>query len=81
MIAQCEAETIQVGSSVRLQDVDGEDELSLVLPEHADPFKGLVSAATPLGKALLGRTVGDRVNVRAPGGVRVVTVMAVGTAS
>ncbi|HEY7202321.1 MAG TPA: GreA/GreB family elongation factor [Candidatus Dormibacteraeota bacterium] len=80
MIAQ--TETVQVGSWVRLHDNDGEDDdISLVLPEHADPFKGLVSAAAPLGKALLGRSVGDRVSVRAPGGVRVVTIMAVASAS
>ncbi len=81
MIVQCDTETIQVGSRVRLHDQDGDDDISVVRPEYADPFKGLVSAAAPLGQALLGRSAGDQVSVRAPGGVRMVTIVAVEPAS
>jgi transcription elongation factor GreA len=77
MIVQCDTETIQVGSRVRLHDLEGEADYSLVGPEDADPFTGLVSAESPLGQALLGRSAGDSVSVRAPGGVRVVTVVAI----
>lgn len=78
MIAQCDVETVRVGSRVRLEDQDGETDFSVVRHEDADPFAGLVSAESPLGRALLGHSTGDRVNVRAPGGVRVVTVVAIG---
>ena len=81
MTVQCDIETVQVGTRVRLQDLDGEADYALVRPEDADPFAGLVSADCPLGRALLGRAPGDRVSVRAPGGVRVVTVVAVSPAS
>lgn len=81
MIVQCDIETIHVGSRVLVHDQDGEADLSLVGPEDADPFAGLVSSASPLGQALLGRSAGDRVSVRAPGGVREVTVVAIVPAS
>jgi len=74
---QCDVETGRVGSRVWVQDQDGETDFSLVRPEDSDPFTGLVSAECPVGRALLGRSTGDRVNVRTPGGVRVVTIMAV----
>jgi transcription elongation factor GreA len=78
MIVQGEVETVGVGSRVRVRDLDEEFDLSLVRPDEADPFAGLVSAASPLGRALHGRTAGDRVTVRAPGGVREVLVLSVG---
>jgi transcription elongation GreA/GreB family factor len=74
---QCDVETVRVGSRVRLQDQDGETDFSVVRPEDADPFAGLVSMESPLGRALLGRATADRVTVRAPGGMRVVTVVAI----
>jgi transcription elongation factor GreA len=77
MIVQCDVETVSMGSRVRVHDLDGEDEFSVVRPEEADPFTGLVSADCPLGRALLGRAPGDRVNVRTPGGVRVVTIVSI----
>ncbi len=77
MIAQSDVETIRVGSRVRLLDQDGETDFSVVRPEDADPFAGLLSAESPLGRALLGRSTAERVNVRAPGGLRVVTVVSI----
>lgn len=68
---------VRVGSRVRLQDLDGETDFSLVPAEEANPFIGLLSAESPLGRALQGRSVGDRVAVRAPGGVHEVTVLSV----
>jgi transcription elongation factor GreA len=66
---------VRVGSRVRVKDVDGEDEFILVPPEEADIVVDQVSAESPLGRALLGRRVGDRVRFRAPGGVVGVTVV------
>ncbi len=66
-----------MGSRVRLLEQDGETDFSVVRPEDADPFAGLVSAESPLGRALLGRSTAERVSVRTPGGLRVVTVVAI----
>lgn len=77
MVVQDDVQAVRVGSRVRLQDLDGEADYSLVPAEEADPFMGLVSAESPLGRALQGRSVGDRVAVYAPGGVHEVTVLSI----
>jgi transcription elongation factor GreA len=42
----------------------------LVMPEDADPERGLVSVASPIGRALVGREEGDEVTVPTPSGER-----------
>jgi transcription elongation factor GreA len=61
----------QMGAKVGLLDLDFDEELTvkLVGSFEADPANDLISVASPLGEALVGRTVGDEVEVKAPGGV------------
>jgi len=66
---------IRIGSRVRVQDQDGEAEFTIVGPEDSDSAAGLISEHSPLGRALLGHAPGDRVDVRAPGGLRSVVVL------
>jgi hypothetical protein len=73
----CQAETAREGSLIRIEDEDGIADLALVGPQDADAVNGRVSVESPLGHALLGRRVGDRVRFRAPGGVLEVTVVGV----
>jgi transcription elongation factor GreA len=40
----------------------------LVETQEADPSAGKLSVASPVGKAVLERTVGDEVEVETPGG-------------
>jgi transcription elongation factor GreA len=47
-----------------------EREFKIVGPLEADAAAGCLSLASPLGKALLGRTVGDRIQVQTPRGLR-----------
>ena len=68
---------VRIGSRVRVRDVDGEAEFAVVEPEDADAIAERVSAESPLGRALLGRRLGDEVRFRAPGGVLAVTVIGV----
>jgi transcription elongation factor GreA len=42
----------------------------LVMPEDADPPKGLISIASPIGRALSGKEEGDTVKVPTPNGIR-----------
>jgi transcription elongation GreA/GreB family factor len=69
--------TVHLGRRVRIHSDDGEEELSIVPPYDADAAGGYVSMDSPLGGALIGRAVGEAIEVRTPGGVRVVTVVAV----
>jgi len=61
----------QMGAKVSLLDLDFDEELTvkLVGSFEADPANDLISVASPLGEALVGRTVGDEVEVKAPGGL------------
>ncbi|MBI1750436.1 MAG: GreA/GreB family elongation factor, partial [Acidobacteria bacterium] len=45
-----------------------EVEYKLVTPEEADATNGLISTSSPIGKALLGRRVGDEIKVQTPAG-------------
>jgi transcription elongation factor GreA len=60
------------GSRIVVLDVakSAEIEYKLVTVEEADAAKGLISTSSPIGRALLGRKVGDEVKVTTPAGVR-----------
>ena len=63
--------TISLGSVVRLYDEDENEELtySIVGSNQADPLDMKISDQSPIGEALIGRAVGDVVDVHTPGGV------------
>lgn len=60
------------GSTVWLLDVQksAEVEYKLVTSEEADATNGLISTTSPIGKAILGRRVGDDVKVQTPAGTK-----------
>jgi transcription elongation factor GreA len=68
-------DVVHIGSRVRVRDLDGETEFAVVPSEEADASAERVSVESPIGRALLGRRLGDKVSFRAPGGVLDVTVV------
>jgi transcription elongation factor GreA len=58
------------GSKLTLVEHGRQFTYELVLPEDANPDHGLVSVASPIGRALGGTEEGDAVNVPTPGGNR-----------
>ena len=67
------------GSWVTVEEEGGERRaFRLVGPDEVDAPRGAVSAQGPLGQALLGRRVGETVEVTRPGGVREYTIVEVG---
>jgi transcription elongation factor GreA len=52
-----------------------EREYKMVGPLESDAAAGRLSLASPLGKALLGRAVGDRLQVQTPRGIRLYQVL------
>ena len=60
------------GATVELMDLETEEIVvyQLVGTEEADPTEGRISYTSPLGKAILGRGIGDDVVFRAPKGTR-----------
>ena len=64
------ADVVGMGSKVTLRDLDYDEELvyTLVGSYEADPTSGHISSSSPVGKALMGRKVGDAIAVNTPGG-------------
>jgi transcription elongation factor GreA len=60
------------GSRIIVLDVvkSSKIEYKLVTVEEADAAKGLISTTSPIGRALLGKKVGDEVRVTTPVGVK-----------
>ena len=64
------AKTVVVGVKVKVLDEEygDESEYRVVGSTEADPQDGRISDESPVGKALMGKKVGDEVIVEAPGG-------------
>jgi len=63
---------VRFGTTVVLEDVDSGDEVvyTLVGEEEADVSQGLLSVASPVGRALIGKEVDEEVSVAVPAGRR-----------
>jgi regulator of nucleoside diphosphate kinase len=70
-------EFVTMNSRARLRDGLRTWTITLVFPEDADAENGKISVLAPLGAALLGRRVGERVEFRVPGGERACDVLGV----
>lgn len=72
-------DTIGLGCIVTVRELDeGDDwEFALVDPVQADPALDRISIQSPLAEAMLGRVVGDRVEVKAPGGTLKYEILAI----
>jgi transcription elongation factor GreA len=71
-LSKMSGSTIKFGATVKLIDDDTEEEKTYMLvgePE-ADVKLGRVSVGSPIARALMGKTIGDTVEVRTPGGVK-----------
>ncbi|MBI3785662.1 MAG: GreA/GreB family elongation factor [Deltaproteobacteria bacterium] len=55
-----------------VEDLDeGESQVyEIVFPEETNPAAGLISLSSPIGRALLNKSVGDEVEVQTPRGKR-----------
>ena len=72
--AELSTETVSVGTHVTIQE-QGEtetEEYDIVGRTEADPLNGKISDESPVGKALLGKGVGETADVQLPNGSTVV---------
>ena len=68
---------VQIGSRVVVRDEFGESSYDIVGPTEGNMARGLLSVASPLGKALVDRQAGDTVSFSTPGGDREATILSV----
>jgi transcription elongation factor GreA len=68
---------VGLGSTVVVMDTkkDGEVTYVLVTTEEADAAAGKISTSSPIGRALLGKEVGDTVRVQIPGGSKELEIL------
>jgi transcription elongation factor GreA len=78
-VTKLSGKTVRFGASVTVSDVDSDEEITyqLVGPYEADLKKNKISVQSPLGRALIGKTVGDTAEVTAPGGGKAYEVVRV----
>ncbi|HKJ25590.1 MAG TPA: transcription elongation factor GreA [Myxococcota bacterium] len=72
-------DAVRFGTTVVLEDTDSGEEVSytLVGEDESDVASGLISVASPVARALLGKAPGDEVKVRVPKGTRMFEVLSV----
>jgi transcription elongation factor GreA len=58
------------GSKITIRENGREAIYELVMPEDSDPDRGLISVASPIGRAFVGKEEGDEVTAPTPAGTR-----------
>ncbi|HYV56757.1 MAG TPA: transcription elongation factor GreA [Candidatus Nitrosopolaris sp.] len=70
-ISSIPSDVVAYGSRVTVEDDNGEATVyEIVFPEEVDAANGRISLSSPIGRALLNKTVGDEVVVQTPSGKR-----------
>lgn len=67
---------VKIGSTVTYKDHLGNIHTYTIVPENETKIlEGVISSNTPLAKAILGKSVGEHVKVKAPGGEYAIEVL------
>src|SRR6516164_1275832 len=68
---------VGLGSTVVVLDVKRDEEITynLVTSEEADAANGKISTTSPIGRALVGKEVGDVARVQSPGGMKDLAIL------
>lgn len=71
-ITKCSGDVVDFGATVYLvdEDTDKETYYQLLSEYEADISKRIISIESPIGMALLGKEVGDSVEIKIPSGVK-----------
>ncbi|MCX7857852.1 MAG: transcription elongation factor GreA [Deltaproteobacteria bacterium] len=75
----CSSSVCAFGSKVKLRNVDTDEVVlyKIVGPFESDVKSGKISVTSPLGRALIGKGVGDEVRFSAPGGEKIYEILAI----
>lgn len=73
-------DTVRFGATVKVVDeeTDGEKEYQIVGADEADIESGRISITSPIARAMIGKTMGDQIEVQAPSGARYYEILEVG---
>lgn len=70
LVEESDGSSVSMNTELKILYVDDneEDTIKIVSTIEADPFDGKLSNESPIGAGLIGRTVGDTIDVQTPGG-------------
>ncbi|MDO8463279.1 MAG: transcription elongation factor GreA [bacterium] len=74
---QADSDAVQIGSSVEVQTNGDRKQFHIVGANEAEPIHGKISNESPLGKALIGRAVGEQFDVDTPRGKKNYKVLSI----
>ena len=69
---------VSIGATVEVESEDGPISFTIVGSTEARPADGRISNESPVGRALLGKQVGEKVVVKVPAGDVVYTIKSIG---
>src|SRR5688572_16486425 len=69
-VSKLSGKTVRFGATVTVADLDTDEETTyqIVGPYEADLKKNRISVQSPMGRALIGKTIGDNAEVTTPSG-------------
>lgn len=78
-VSKLNGNTVKFGATVTLIDEDTEEEKvwQMVGEPEADVKSGRVSITSPIGRAIIGKKLGDSVEVKTPGGAKSYEIAAI----
>lgn len=78
--ASVTTDVVSVGTTVSVHNekLSRDFEYHIVGTMESDPINGFISDASPIGKSLLGHTVGETVEVETPGGIISLSILSIG---
>ena len=78
-VSSIKGKAIKFGATIKVEDEDTDEKSTYqIVGEHeADIQKGKLSVTSPMARAMIGKTVGDSVEVTTPGGTKSYEIMGV----
>ena len=78
-ISKLSGDAVKFGAKVAVADEETDEEMTyqIVGSDEADIKLGLLSVTSPLGRALIGKTTGDSVDVHTPRGLKSYEILSV----
>ncbi|HSH55527.1 MAG TPA: transcription elongation factor GreA [Candidatus Limnocylindrales bacterium] len=70
--------SVRLGSRVKLEGSGRTKEFQVVGTVEADPLEGKISDESPIGKALIGKKVGDEIEIKTPAETAAYTIASIG---
>ncbi|MEK9904189.1 MAG: transcription elongation factor GreA [Rhodospirillales bacterium] len=77
--ATMSGDTVRFGATVKVVDeeTDAEKEYQIVGADEADIEEGRISITSPIARAMIGKGIGDQIEVHAPSGARYYEILGV----